>query len=219
MKAPMHLGTTTSPPSSAAAAATTHKATIRSRRGHQGRVHRLHGFTFLRNSLLVGYLRHPFPADARTLFDEMLRRNPVSWSALISGSARLGALAEALALFAGMLRSTERGSWDHPDSFTLGALSTGCARARGNVAGAQVHACAAKFGVDEEDESVAAVAAKADMYAKCRWVDPLWWAFTLALRHTVVCWMWTSMIACLVNHGSSGNHGTAIALFKKKCWN
>jgi hypothetical protein len=49
--------TTSWPPSSAAAAATIHNPFTR--RGHQGWVHRLHGFTFF--SLLVAYIRHPSP--------------------------------------------------------------------------------------------------------------------------------------------------------------
>lgn len=109
-----------------------------------------------------------------------------------------------------MLHGAGQGSWDRPDSFTLGALVTGCSRARDVDAGVQVHACAAKFGVGE-DESVAA--ALVDMYAKCGWVDSSWRAFTLAPQRSVL--SWTSMIACLVNQGSSGYYDTAILLFKK----
>ncbi|KAF8660205.1 hypothetical protein HU200_057771 [Digitaria exilis] len=166
--------------------------------------------TFLCNNILLGYLRHPLPMDARRLFDEMPRRNLVSWSVLISGSARLGALAEAFLLFSDMLRGAGRESWDRPDSFVLGGLTAGCAYARGIAAGTQVHACVVKFGVNE-DESVAA--ALVDMYAKCGWVNSSWRAFTLAPHRSVV--SWTSMIACLVNHGWSGYHDNALVLFKK----
>ncbi|OEL27640.1 Pentatricopeptide repeat-containing protein [Dichanthelium oligosanthes] len=109
-----------------------------------------------------------------------------------------------------MLRGAGRGSWDRPDSFVLGALAAGCARTRDIDAGAQVHACVAKFGVDEDESVTVAVV---DMYAKCGWVGSSWRAFTLALQRSVM--SWTSMIACLVNHGSSGYHDTAIELFKK----
>ncbi|CAL5070902.1 unnamed protein product [Urochloa decumbens] len=166
--------------------------------------------TFLCNNILVAYLRHPVPVDARRLFDEMPRRNLVSWSVLISGSARLGALAETFVLFSDMLRGADRGSWDRPDSFVLGGLAAGCAHARDIAAGVQAHACVVKFGVDE-DASVAA--ALVDMYAKCGRVDSSWRAFTLAPQRSVV--SWTSMIACLVNHSSSGYHDTALVLFKK----
>ncbi|CAL4945452.1 unnamed protein product [Urochloa decumbens] len=166
--------------------------------------------TFLCNNILLSYLRHPAHVDARMLFDEMPRHNLMSWSVLISGSARLGALSEAFALFSDMLRGAGWGDWDRPDSFVLGGLAAGCAHARGIAAGVQVHACAVKFGVDE-DESVAA--ALVDMYAKCGRVDSSWRAFTLAPQRSVV--SWTSMIACLVNHGSSGYRDTALVLFKK----
>ncbi|KAG2569926.1 pentatricopeptide repeat-containing protein At4g13650-like [Panicum virgatum] len=166
--------------------------------------------TFLCNNILLAYLRHLVPVDARKLFDEMPRRNLVSWSILISCSARLGVLVEAFALFSDMLRGAGRGNWDRPDSFVLGGLASGCAHARDIAAGAQVHACAVQFGVDE-DESVAA--ALVDMYAKCGWVDSSWRAFTLAPYRSVV--SWTSMIACLVNQSSSEYHDTALVLFKK----
>uniref|UniRef100_A0A0A9H5B2 Pentatricopeptide repeat-containing protein n=1 Tax=Arundo donax TaxID=35708 RepID=A0A0A9H5B2_ARUDO len=140
----------------------------------------------------------------------MPRRNIASWYILISGSARLGALAEAFVLFSDILHGAGRGSCDRPDSFLLGALTAGCARGRDIVAGAQVHACAVKFGVDD-DESVAG--ALVDTYAKCRRVDSAWRAFALAPQRSVV--SWTSMIACLVNQACSGYRDTAIILFKK----
>ncbi|CAO2167795.1 unnamed protein product [Urochloa humidicola] len=168
--------------------------------------------TFLCNNIILSYLRHPVPVDARRLFDEMPRRNLVSWSVLISGSARLGALSEAFELFSNMLRGAGSGwgTWDRPESFVLGGLAAGCAHARDIAAGVQVHACAVRFGVDE-DESVAA--ALVDMYAKCGRVDSSWRAFTLAPQRSVV--SWTSIIACLVNHGLSGYQDTALVLFKK----
>ncbi|GJN28847.1 hypothetical protein PR202_gb17019 [Eleusine coracana subsp. coracana] len=166
--------------------------------------------TFLCNKLLLAYLRRPVLVDARRLFDEMPRRNLASWYILISSSARLGALSEAFVLFSGILHGAGRGSCDRPDSFTLGALAAGCARAKNIVAGAQVHACAVKFGVDE-DESVAG--ALVDTYAKCGRVDSAWRAFALAPQRSVV--SWTSMIACLVNQACPGYQDSAITLFKK----
>ncbi|KAJ1277494.1 hypothetical protein BS78_04G008200 [Paspalum vaginatum] len=165
---------------------------------------------FLCNGLLRFYLLHPAPSDARRLFDEMPRRNLLSWSLLISASARRGALAQAFACFTDMLLGAGRGTWGRPDSFALGALAAGCARNRDVAAGAQVHACAAKLGVDQ-DESV--TAALVDMYAKCGWMDLSWRAFTLAPLRSVV--SWTSMIACLVNKGLSVDYDAAILLFKK----
>ncbi|AQK84060.1 Putative pentatricopeptide repeat family protein [Zea mays] len=184
-----------------------------------GNPHSVHGVaiklgcivsTFLCNNLLYAYLRRQVPADARRLFDEMPRRNLVSWSVVISGSAHHGVLAEAFALFSHMLHGAGHGSWDRPDSFTLGALVAGCSRARDVDAGMQVHACVAKFGVDEDDSVAAALV---DMYAKCGWVDSSWRAFTLAPQRSVL--SWTSMIACLVNQGSSGYYDTSLLLFKK----
>uniref|UniRef100_J3MEB3 Pentatricopeptide repeat-containing protein n=2 Tax=Oryza brachyantha TaxID=4533 RepID=J3MEB3_ORYBR len=137
----------------------------------------------------------------------MPRRNVVSWSVLISASSRLGILGEALSLFAGMLRGGEH---DRPNSFAVAALLAGSARARGAVAGEQVHASAVKLGV-ADDESVAG--ALVDMYAKCCRVGSSWQAFLLTPHRSVM--TWTSMMACLVNHGAPGSRDTATFLFKK----
>lgn len=166
--------------------------------------------TYLCNNLILSYQARSLLADARSLFDEMPRRNLVSWSVLISGASRLGALGEAFLLFSDILRGGGRENCDRPNSFALGALVAGCARAKDVVAGTLVHASTVKFGVDE-DESVAG--ALVDMYAKCGLVDSSWRAFALAPRRSVV--SWTSMITCLVNHGRSGHHDAAIGLFKK----
>ncbi|KAF0904504.1 hypothetical protein E2562_035065 [Oryza meyeriana var. granulata] len=163
--------------------------------------------TYLCNNLLLSYQARGLLADARGLFDEMPRRNVVSWSILISVSSRLGGLGEALSLFASMLRCGER---DCPNSFAVGALVAGCARAKDAVAGEQVHASAVKLGVSE-DESVAGTLV--DMYARCGHVGSSWRAFALTPLRSVIAW--TSMIACLVNHGASGYHDAAIVLFKK----
>ncbi|KAI4975284.1 hypothetical protein ZWY2020_048891 [Hordeum vulgare] len=166
--------------------------------------------TYLCNNLLLSYISGSLHAEARRLFDEMPHRNVVSWSVLVSGASRLGALREAFFLFSDMLRSGERGGCDRPNSFVLGALVAGCARAKDTVAGAQAHASALKFGVDE-DESVAG--ALVDMYSKCGRVDLSWRAFALSPQRCVA--SWTSIISCLVNHGCSEHRDAAIALLKR----
>lgn len=110
-----------------------------------------------------------------------------------------------------MLLSGGRGSYDRPNSFALGALVSGCARASDIVAGSQVHASAVKFGV-AGDETVAG--ALVDMYSKCGCVDSSWRVFALSPQRSVV--SWTSMIACLVNKdGSSGHRDAALSLLRK----
>ncbi|KAM0850356.1 hypothetical protein ACQ4PT_053140 [Festuca glaucescens] len=166
--------------------------------------------TYLCNNLVLSYLRGSLHAEARGLFDEMPHRNIVSWSVLISAASRLGALSEAFFLFSDLLRSGECGNCDRPNSFALGALVVGCARAKDTVAGSQVHASAIKFGV-ADDESVAG--ALVDMYAKCGHVVWSWRAFALSPQRSVA--SWTSIISCLVNHGCSEHRDVAISLLKK----
>ncbi|KAG8094412.1 hypothetical protein GUJ93_ZPchr0012g20475 [Zizania palustris] len=188
-------------------------------RGGGGQLRAVHGAavklgclasTYLCNNLLLSYRSRGLLSDARSLFDEMPRRNVVSWSVLISASSRLSALAEALSLFAEMLRRGIRESCDRPNSFAVCALVAGCARVKDAVTGEQMHDFAVKLGVDE-DESVAG--ALVDMYAKCGRVGSSWRVLALTSQRNVM--SWTSMIACLINHGGSGYRDTAIVLFKK----
>ncbi|XBI09135.1 pentatricopeptide repeat-containing protein At4g13650 [Aegilops tauschii subsp. strangulata] len=166
--------------------------------------------TYLCNNLLLSYISGSLHAEARRLFDEMPQRNVVSWSVLVSGASRLGDLREASFLFSDMLRSGESGSCDRPNSFVLGALVAGCARAKDTAAGSQAHASALKFGV-AEDESVAG--ALVDMYSKCGRVDLSWRAFAVSPQRCVA--SWTSIISCLVNQGCSEHRDAAISLLKK----
>jgi hypothetical protein len=85
--------------------------------------------------------------------------------------------------------------------FALGALAAGCSRARDIVAGTQVHACAAKFGVRQ-------VRVWTRRGGRSR-SAPHW---------SVV--SWATMTACLVNHCSSGYHTTMAQQLRcsRKCW-
>ncbi|KAL6598280.1 hypothetical protein ACP70R_046445 [Stipagrostis hirtigluma subsp. patula] len=95
------------------------------------------------NAVMCAYLRAGRLPDARGVFDRMPARDAASYSALISGHARLGSpAAECAALLARMRLADGL----RPTEYTFVGLVTACAR-RGNPRfGAQVHALAAKSG-------------------------------------------------------------------------
>ncbi|KAK2965378.1 hypothetical protein RJ640_024120 [Escallonia rubra] len=97
--------------------------------------------THLSNSLIVAYLKLGRPSYARKVFDEMSRRDVVSYTALISGFAKLAREDEAVGLFFEM-----RESRIEPNEYTFVAILTACMRVSDFELGFQVHALAIKTG-------------------------------------------------------------------------
>ncbi|KAL6634608.1 hypothetical protein ACP70R_027279 [Stipagrostis hirtigluma subsp. patula] len=124
-------GAATSSHPRAEAAAAAHAAAAKS--GHTADV-------FLSNQLIASYAGSGRLADARRVFDEMPRRNAVSWSALISGCARAGRPELALELLARMDGAMRR------NEHVYASVARSCAALRALAAGAQVHADAVKSG-------------------------------------------------------------------------
>ncbi|XP_039130944.1 pentatricopeptide repeat-containing protein At4g13650-like [Dioscorea cayenensis subsp. rotundata] len=121
--------------------------------------------TFLCNNLLHSYSSIPSLFDAHKLLDEIPHPNIVSFSALISGYARIGNLKHAMNLFKRLQCSII------PNKFTFGGIISGCAQTRDFLLGVQVHCGMIKSGV-ESDAFVQSLLI--DMYGKCGMVD---WAF------------------------------------------
>ncbi|ONK74940.1 uncharacterized protein A4U43_C03F11670 [Asparagus officinalis] len=95
---------------------------------HHGRmVHRhlaisdLYPDVILNNHILNMYGKCGSLADARKLFDEMLDRNLVSWTSMISGYTQNQRESEALELYLVMIRSGL-----NPDQFCLGSVVRSC---------------------------------------------------------------------------------------------
>ncbi|CAN6439052.1 unnamed protein product [Victoria cruziana] len=114
----------------------------------EGRRHHLHairsGFDadiFLANSLVNMYVYLGSVAEARKLFDEMPRRNTVSWSCIISGHVRHGQPNEAVSLFSEMRREGFE-----PTHFALGSVLRACGEKRDRLLGETVHGFIVKNG-------------------------------------------------------------------------
>ncbi|KAL5699446.1 hypothetical protein ACHQM5_030349 [Ranunculus cassubicifolius] len=98
--------------------------------------------------------------SARRVFDEMSRKNEVTWTSMISMYSQLGYVEEGLELYKVMkLEGDVR-----PNAFTYSVVLNLCAKVRNVEMGIEVHEDIVKDGC-ESDEFV--VTALIDMYAKC----------------------------------------------------
>lgn len=161
----------------------------------------------VRNALISLYLGSGDPAAARSLFDGD-GRDVVSWTAMVTGLARLGFSDSAAALFLAMM---EDDAGIAIDAVAAAAGFAACADA-GDLALAR----AAHRRVAERQVILDGVAWNAliDMYARCgdlaaarRWFGTV----PISKRNVVT---WNTMIAALTRAG--GEHaGEALALFRE----
>ncbi|CAI8589392.1 unnamed protein product [Vicia faba] len=96
---------------------------------------------FLTNNLLNMYCKCGHLDYAHHLFDQMPRRNFVSWTVLISGYAQFGLIRECFVLFSGMLACFR------PNEFAFASVLSACEE-RDVKYGLQVHAVAFKISLD-----------------------------------------------------------------------
>ncbi|CAL5091225.1 unnamed protein product [Urochloa decumbens] len=167
------------------------------------------------NAVMCAYLRAGRLPDAREVFDRMPARDAASYSALISGHARLGSPASAAAALLARMRLDGGGGGPlDPTEYTFVGLLTACAR-RGNPRfGAQVHALAAKSGhcsgSGSESGSLLVDNALLGMYVKCGRLGDALRAFDGMERRDVS--SWNAVLAGLVE---LGRHEEAFELFGK----
>ncbi|OEL15519.1 Pentatricopeptide repeat-containing protein [Dichanthelium oligosanthes] len=150
------------------ATAAAHAAAVRA--GHAADV-------FLSNHLIVSYSRSGLLAAALNVFDEMPRRNLVSWSALISCCAHAGRPELALELFARM------GDAARPNEHVYTSVACSCAALRALAAGEQVHAHAVKSGFLGSSFVSNSIVS---MYMKCGCFDEGYGVFRTLAEPTVV---------------------------------
>ncbi|KAM5550127.1 pentatricopeptide repeat-containing protein [Rosa sericea] len=100
-----------------------------------------HPDLFVSNHLINMYAKFGYLDHAQQLFDEMPRRNLVTWTALISGYAQRGRSEACFRLFAAMLGHYL------PNEFAFASVLSSCADSDGGH-GRQVHALALKMSLD-----------------------------------------------------------------------
>ncbi|KAJ0084832.1 hypothetical protein Patl1_30183 [Pistacia atlantica] len=139
---------------------------------------------FVTNHLINMYCKFGLLDNAQQLFDEMLKRNLVSWTALISGYAQHGHHTKSFSMFSGMLLHFR------PNDFTFASVLSSC----DYVCGKQVHALVLKMCFDAY---VFVANALVNMYSKnCgsgSSIKEAWKVFeNMEFRNVI---SWNSMIA------------------------
>ncbi|GMH18835.1 hypothetical protein Nepgr_020676 [Nepenthes gracilis] len=114
---------------------------------------------FVENCLIHLYAECGEIDAARTVFDQMPKRNVVSWTSLICGYARGDSPKEAATLF---FRMVEEGN--RPNAVTMACVISACAELRDLDLGEKVCAC---IGESEIKVNAVVVNALVDMYLKC----------------------------------------------------
>ncbi|XP_020972728.1 pentatricopeptide repeat-containing protein At4g32430, mitochondrial-like [Arachis ipaensis] len=142
---------------------------------------------FVGNALITMYSRSGSLAEARRVFDEMPRKDLVSWSAMLSGYAQEGECygLEAVSLFVSMVRQGM--SLDHV-SFT-GAVSA-CGYMKNLELGRQIHGLTLKVGYGTH---VSVCNVLISTYLKCEVGRDAKLVFQLMNNRNVV--SWTTMIS------------------------
>ncbi|KAL9437606.1 hypothetical protein AB3S75_023472 [Citrus x aurantiifolia] len=134
---------------------------------------------FVTNHLINMYAKFGYLDDARHVFDEMPKRNVVSWTALISGYAQHGNAGECFRLFCSLLQ------YFYPNEFSLASVLISCDYLHGKL----VHALALKLSLDAH---VYVSNALINMYSKSC-ADEAWKVFqNMEFRNVI---SWNSMIA------------------------
>ncbi|CAN6289813.1 unnamed protein product [Urochloa humidicola] len=118
---------------------------------------------FVSNGLITAYANAGDTGSARSVFEEMPRRDVVSWNSLISSYARAGWYRECLDLFQEMLR-VHAGGGVGPNSVTVSIVLHACTQLKAVDFGVRVHRLAAKNGLDMD---VAVWNSMVGFHAKC----------------------------------------------------
>lgn len=162
----------------------------------------LEGDVFVGSALVDMYVKCAKMKEAQQVFENMPKRNVVSWTAMISGYAQNGHCEEAFKLFSQMHRLGEQ-----MNLVTFACVLTAFTSPETLEQGTQVHGRIVKAGL-ETDVSVAN--ALVTMYVKCGSVDDACCVFEGLPDPNLV--SWTAMIAGYVQHERSGE---ALELFSE----
>ncbi|KAF5745695.1 putative pentatricopeptide repeat-containing protein [Tripterygium wilfordii] len=168
------------------------------------RVHSANGIenTFSISSMIVGYSLQGSMLEARRLFDSLVEKNVVVWTALFSGylkSQKCEAVFELLREF-----SVEEGIV--PDALILVSVLGACALQAFLDPGKQIHGYVLRLGLKMDEKLISAMV---DMYSKCgnlRYAEKIFW--TVMGRDLV---LYNVMIA---GYGHHGHVNKAVKLFQ-----
>ncbi|KAJ6382881.1 hypothetical protein OIU77_031331 [Salix suchowensis] len=163
------------------------------------------GFGFdlmLSNDLIVMYGKCGRLGVACDVFDRMLERNVVSWTALMCGHIQNGNPLESLLLFSKMALSGVK-----PNDFTFSTNLKACGLLNGLYIGRQVHDTCVKTGFDTVNVVGNSII---DMYSKCGRINEAASMFEVMPVRNLI--SWNAMIA---GYTVAGFCKKALVLFRK----
>lgn len=148
---------------------------------------------FIGNAILDMYCKCGSLEKARQWFFKMVKRDKVSWNAMISGYSQHGQDMKALEMFSQMQLEGMK-----PTHFTYSSILSACASLEALEYGKQVHACIMNVGLES---NVFIGSALVDMYSKCDNVNFARRVFDEMVEQDVV--LWNAIIAGCALNGSS----------------
>lgn len=148
---------------------------------------------YLGSALIGMYSKCGEPFSAKRVFDEMPKKDLVTWNAMITGFVQSGLSNEAIMLFNVMKREKV-----NPDQITLSGVLSACASVGALDLGKWVDAYASQSGFQQD---IHVCTALVDMYAKCGCLDDALRIFqNMSQRNDV---SWNAMISALAFHGQA----------------
>ncbi|KAK9269427.1 hypothetical protein L1049_001200 [Liquidambar formosana] len=157
--------------------------------------------SFVGSALIGMYGKCGDLLSARRVFDGMVKKDVVTWNAMITGYAQNGVSDEAMMVFNCM-----RKAGVIPDKITLIGVLSACASIGALDFGKWVDAYASQRGLQCD---IYVATALIDMYAKCGTLDHALQVFNEMPQKNEV--SWNAMISALAFHGRAGE---ALSLFK-----
>ncbi|KAJ7975335.1 Pentatricopeptide repeat-containing protein [Quillaja saponaria] len=158
--------------------------------------------TLVGNSLLSMYAKCGIIDDAIRFFDEMVSKDTVSYSAIISGCMQNGYAEEALLIFRQMQLSG-----NYPDLATMVGLIPACSHLSALQHGACCHSYSIVCGFTTDTPICNALV---DMYSKCGKINNAREVFDRMHRQDIISWN-----AMIVGYGINGLGIEALSLFRK----
>ncbi|CAL5332625.1 unnamed protein product [Camellia sinensis] len=153
-----------------------------------------HEDLFLMTFLVNVYAKCRAMENARKVFDNLPKRNVVTWTSLITGYVRNSQPKLAFPVFIEML---EVGAY--PTNYTLGVVLNACCLMHAIGLGKQIHSYIVKYDI-EYDTSVGN--ALCSLYSNCGSLNSAVKAFLRIREHNVI--SWTTVISSCGDNGDSG---------------
>lgn len=158
-------------------------------------------YQVVQNTVLNMYAKCGSLDDARRVFDEMPKRDIVSWTALITGYSQHERYEDGLRLFPEILRVGLE-----PNQFTFSSLLKAAGGRGSERDGRQIHCFCLKYGYEAD---VFVGSALVDMYARCGRMEEGRFAFDGLMSKNDVSWN-----ALIAGHARKGEGENVVKLFR-----